>query len=143
MKGVMLCSIRQLVWETLMDKNSFILGMVTAFCECVAGGCKCLALSPPLTHADYEAVSKEAMELIEKHGLLHLHETNMDLPESERFEWILIAAKQKTIDEYLELRRAGFNPAKSLEPFHKLLSYNEEERIHTGFDAYKEYFPSK
>ena len=32
-----------------MDKRSFVLGMITAFSECVAGGCKRLALSPPLT----------------------------------------------------------------------------------------------
>ena len=29
---------------------------------------------------------------------------------------------------------------KSLKPFHKLLSYNEAESIHTGFDAYRDYF---
>ena len=50
------------------DKRSFILGMITAFCECVAGGCKRLALSPPLTRADYGMVADEAGELIEKHG---------------------------------------------------------------------------
>lgn len=67
----------------------------------------------------------------------------MDLPKAERFEWILIAAKQETIVEYLQLRTAGYNPAKSLEPFHRLLSYNETESIHTGFDAYKEYFSNE
>lgn len=45
-----------------LDKQSFILGMITAFCECVAGDCKHLALSPPLSHSDYDAVSDEAME---------------------------------------------------------------------------------
>ena len=37
-----------------LDKRSFILGMVTAFSECVAGGCKPLAFSPPLNRTDYE-----------------------------------------------------------------------------------------
>ena len=122
------------------DKRSFILGMITAFSECVAGGCKRLALSPPLTRADYEAVADEACELIEKHGLLHYHEENLDLPEAERFDWILIAGKQETIDGYLALRREGKSPAVSLEPFHSLLSYRPEESIHTGFDAYRAYF---
>ena len=58
---------------TDLDKRSFILGMVTAFCECVAGGCKRLALSPPLSDDDYAALAGEACEIIEKHGLLHEH----------------------------------------------------------------------
>ena len=51
-----------------LDKRSFILGMITAFSECVAAGCKRLALSPPLSEADYDAVADEAHEIIEKHG---------------------------------------------------------------------------
>ena len=122
------------------DKRSFILGMITAFCECVAGGCKRLALSPPLTRADYGMIADEAGELIEKHGLLHYHEENLDQPEDKRFDWILIAAKQETIDQYLVLRRAGKSPAVSLEPFHSLLSYQPEESVHTGYDAYRDFF---
>ena len=122
------------------DKRSFILGMITAFSECVAGGCKRLALSPPLTHADYEMIAAEANELIEKHGLLHYHEENPELPEAERFDWILIAGKQETLDRYLALRRNGKSPAVSLEPFHSLLSYQPDNSIHTGFDAYRTFF---
>ena len=122
------------------DKRSFILGMITAFSECVAGGCKRLALSPPLTHADYEMIAAEANELIEKHGLLHYHEENPELPEAERFDWILIAGKQETLDRYLALRRNGKSPAGSLEPFHSLLSYQPDNSIHTGFDAYRTFF---
>ena len=88
-----------------MDKYSFILGMITAFCECVAGGCKRLALSPPLTRGDYAAVNAEACRIIEKHGLIHYHESNPELPDP--FDWILIAGKQETIDQYIALRQAG------------------------------------
>ena len=123
------------------DKRSFILGMITAFSECVAGGCKRLALSPPLTHADYEMIANEACELIEKHGLLHYHEENLDLPEAVRFDWILIAGRQETIDAYLALRSEGKSPAGSLVPFHSLLSYQPEESVHTGYDAYRAFFP--
>ena len=123
-----------------LDKRSFILGMVTAFSECVAGGCKRLALSPPLTRDDYEMVKEDACSIIEKHGLVHLHEKNEDLPEEERFEWIVIAGKQETLDRYMELREEGYSPAHSLEPFFEVLSYNPAESIHTGYDAYRELF---
>ena len=126
---------------TGLDKHSFILGMVTAFSECVAGGCKRLALSPPLSDEDYAETAEEACALIEKHGLLHYHEENADQPEGKRFHWILIAGRQETIDSYLALRRAGYSPAESLEPFHELLSYRSEESVHTGYDAYRTIFP--
>ena len=122
------------------DKRSFILGMVTAFCECVAGGCKRLALSPPLKEADYAMVRDDALSIIGDHGLLHYHERNRDLPESRRFEWIVIAARQETLDEYLRLREAGNSPVLSLEPFYGLLSYDEAQSVHTGYDAYREAF---
>ena len=124
-----------------VDKRSFILGMVTAFCECVAGGCKRLALSPPLGKGDYERVAEEANAIIEKHGLIHYHERNLDLAEDERFEWIVIAGKQAVMDQYMALREKGLSPAKSLSPFSDLLSYRPEDSVHTGYDAYRAYFP--
>ena len=126
-----------------LDKRSFILGMVTAFSECVAGGCKKLALSPPLTAEDYQMTAEEICDVIEKQGLIHYHEENKDLPEAQRFSWILIAARQESIDRYLELRGQGYSPAKSLEPFYELLGYDPEARIHTGYDAYKSSFPGE
>ena len=125
------------------DKRSFILGMVTAFCECVAGGCKRLALSPPLTEADYAMVRDDALSIIGDHGLLHYHERNRDLPESRRFEWIVMAARQETLDEYQRLRAEGYNPAKWMKPFYELLSYNEAESVRTGYDAYRALFDKK
>ena len=56
-------------YGTETDKRSFMLGMITAFCECVAGGCKRLALSPPLTREEYRHYAEEANGIIEKHGL--------------------------------------------------------------------------
>ena len=127
--------------KEITDKRSFILGMITAFCECVAGGCKRLALSPPMRREDYVSVADEVYIIIEKHGLLHYHEENMDQPEDKRVDWILIAGRQSTIEEYLDLRRRGNSPMVSLAPFADLLSYNPQESIHTGYDAYREYFP--
>ena len=123
-----------------LDRRSFILGMVTAFSECVAGGCKRLALSPPLSRDDYRTIAAEAEEIIEKHGLLHYHEENLDRPEAVRFDWILIAGKRETIDRYLSLREQGYSPMDSLAPFSELLSYDPPESVHTGYDAYRELF---
>lgn len=124
-----------------MDKRSFVLGMITAFSECVAGGCKRLALSPPLTQDDYIRFSEEANTIIRKHGLIHYHEQNLDRPAESRVEWILIARRKAVIDQYLAVRAKGFSPMDSLEPFSDLLSYNPAESVHTGYDTYREFFP--
>ena len=124
-----------------MDKVSFILGMITAFSECVAGGCKRLALSPPMTEEDFFAAGEEAQRIIERHGLIAYHERNLDLPEAERFEWLLIAARQETVDAYLALRKAGLSPARSLAPFSQLLSYDPSQGVKTDYDAFRDYFP--
>ena len=123
-----------------LDKYSFILGMITAFCECVASGCKRMALSPPMQKDDYSMVVKEANQIIEKHGLVYYHEHNLDQPEDNRVEWIMIAASQETIQQYLALREKGFSPMDSLSPFYDLLSYQPAQSIHTGYDAYRTYF---
>ncbi len=107
----------------------------------MAGACKRLALSPPLTGEDFALVADEAREIIRRHGLISYHEQNADLPENERFEWLLIAARQETIDAYLALRREGKSPARSLAPFAQLLSYDPSQGVSTGYDAYREYFP--
>ncbi len=123
------------------NQRYFILGMIVAFCECVAGGCKRLALSPPLKPEEYEEVGAQARAIVEKHGLVHWHERNSELPESERWEWLLIAARRETIDAWLALREKGFSPARSLKPFHELLSYDAALGVSTDYDAYREYFP--
>ena len=125
------------------DKRSFVMGMVTAFSECVAGGCKRLALSPPLLPGEYMEMGAEAEGIIEKHGLVHYHERNLDMPEKERWEWILIAARERTIEAYIALRERGLNPAASLAPFEGLLSYDPDEGVNTGYDAYREFFPMR
>jgi len=79
-------------------------------------------------------------ETIEKHGLLHYHEENLDLPDERRFEWILIARRRETIEAYRKLRAEGYNPADSLQPFFGVLSYDPAEAVHTGYDAYRTYF---
>ncbi len=123
-----------------LDRRSFILGMVTAFCECVAGGCKRLALSPPLTADDLRTTGPEALALIERHGLCHAVEKNEDMPEDRRFFWILIAAKPETLAAWDALRARGFRPAESLAPFAGLLSYDPAQGVETGYDAFRALF---
>ena len=62
------------------------------------------------------------------------------MPEEERFEWIVIAGKNETLEKYRAIRAEGFSPAHSLEPFFDVLSYDPAESIHTGYDAYREFF---
>lgn len=123
-----------------MDKASFVYGMVTAFCECVAAGCKPLALSPPLRDADYAAMQAEAYRLVAAHGLLAYHERNADLPPETRAHWIVIYAQEHTLADYLALRASGLNPMTDLNAFASVLGYGES-RIHTGYDAYHALFP--
>ena len=70
-----------------------------------------------------------------------MHEANADVPGESRWEWILIARRQETLDEYAERRRRGLSPARSLKPFSDLLSYDPAEAVHTGYDAYRARFP--
>ena len=51
-----------------IDRKSFILGMVTAFAECVANECKKAALSPPFYPEDYETVLWEIGSIAEDQG---------------------------------------------------------------------------
>ena len=125
---------------TPMDRNSFILGMVAAFCECVAGGAKPLALSPPLTHQDYAQVGQEAMTMAQRHGLVAYHEENLDLPLPQRFHWVVVSRDQERLEAYLALRRQGFNPRRDLSPFFGVLGY-AQQRIPTGYDAFHALFP--
>jgi len=42
-----------------IDRKSYILGMITAFAECVTNECKKIALSPPFYPEDYDTVVAE------------------------------------------------------------------------------------
>ncbi|MEG2858413.1 MAG: hypothetical protein RSA12_00820 [Clostridia bacterium] len=118
-----------------MERQSFILGMMTAFCECVAGGSKPLALSPPLSDADYAQVRAQALSLVEAHGLKAYHEKNEDLPEAARCHWIVIYARPEVLDAYLSLRASGKNPKRELDAFAEVLGYTPY-RIHTSYDGF-------
>ena len=125
-----------------MDKVSFICGMVTAFCECVAAGCKQIALSPPMERADFLLAKEECARIIERHGLRWFHEENADLPASVRRDWMVIYAREAAIRAYAQRRAAGESPQENIAPFADLLGYSDD-RIVSGYDAYREYFERK
>lgn len=107
----------------LIDRKSFILGMITAFSECVEKEAKKAAFSPPFYPNDYLSLIDETILIADEQGLNIWYEENMDLPERERVCWFVIYKFPEVLDEYKELRIKGFNPAYDLSKFHDFLSY--------------------
>jgi hypothetical protein len=106
-----------------IDRRSYILGMNTAFAECVANESKKLALSPPFYPADYDAVINETTIIAEEQGIFLWVEKNLDIPEKHRLNWFVLYKFPEVLDEYRRIRDAGFNPAWNFEKFSDLLSY--------------------
>ena len=106
-----------------IERRSFILGMITAFAECVATECKKIALSPPFYMSDYDTVLKEAERIAEEQGVHLWYDENLDIPEEQRVCWFVIYKFQDALDEYRALREEGFNPAWEFDKFWDVLSY--------------------
>lgn len=103
-----------------VETRSFYLGMIYAFIEVVASGCKRLALSPPMTAEEMREVSESALAIAAEYGVLtHADddclETRLFNPAFTRDKHVLLfVADRATRDEYLA---RGFG---------RLLSYSEE-----------------
>lgn len=106
-----------------IDRKSFILGMVTAFAECVANESKKAALSPPFYPEDYGTVLEEIEIIAKDQGIFVWFEKNLDLPEKRRLNWFVLYKFPEVLEEYQELRKQGFNPALHLTEFSNFLSY--------------------
>ncbi len=106
-----------------IDRKSFILGMVTAFAECVANECKKGALSPPFYPQDYETVLQEVELIAKDHGIFVWYEENFDIPANGRLNWFVLYKFPEVLQEYQRLRTQGFNPAWNLKEFSNFLSY--------------------
>lgn len=106
-----------------IDRKSFIVGMITAFAECLASECKKAAFSPPFLPEDYETVRHEAMKIAREQGISLWYEKNMDIPPKRRVNWFVMYKYPEVLDEYMRLRKRGYNPAWDLEKFYMLLSY--------------------
>ena len=101
--------------ETRFDSSklhtrSFNLGMIYAFVEVVASGCKRLALSPTLTQRQLEEIWEDVNLIAKEYSVvLYIDEdfmtTRLFNPEYTRGKLVIhLAAKQETIDEYRLLR---------------------------------------
>ncbi len=106
-----------------IDRKSFILGMVTAFAECVANECKKAALSPPFYPEDYEIVLQGVENIAKDQEISLWYEENLDIPEDVRLIWFVLYKFPEVLEEYQGLRNQGLNPAFNLKEFSNILSY--------------------
>lgn len=109
--------------KSSIDRKSFMLGMITAFAECLAGEAKKLAFSPPFYPKDYRSLRAEAERICQEQGIFLWLEKNEDLPAKKRLQWLVLFKFPEVLEQYKELRRQGFNPALQFEKFSSLLSY--------------------
>jgi hypothetical protein len=116
-------SVHTSVSSNSIDRKSFMLGMITAFAECLAGEAKKLAFSPPFYPEDYKSLRKEAEQICREQGVFIWYEENADLPADKRVHWLVLFKYPEVLEEYKKLRQEGFNPALHFEKFMTLLSY--------------------
>jgi len=107
----------------LIDRRSFMLGMMTAFAECIAGEAKKCAFSPPFYPEDYPGLEPEAQRIANEQGIYLWFEENPDIPEEHRVHWWVMYKFPEVLEEYKELRKKGFNPAWQFDKFRGLLGY--------------------
>ena len=109
--------------KSSMDRKSFMLGMITAFAECLAGEAKKLAFSPPFYPKDYRTLRLEAERICQEQGIFLWLERNEDLPQKKSLQWLVLFKFPEVLEEYKKLRQKGFNPALHFEKFSAMLSY--------------------
>lgn len=93
-----------------LDARSYQLGMIYAFAEMVASGCKRMALSPALTKHHLESIIHQARQIAREYDLIldvdsDFLTTKLFNPEYTRGKIVIhIAAEQAVIDEYKALK---------------------------------------
>ncbi len=93
-----------------LDAPSYHLGMIYAFSEVVASGCKRLALSPAMTEEQLEAIIDQVRLIAREYDLVldvddDFLTTKLFNPEYTRGKYVIhMAAEQATIDEYKALK---------------------------------------
>lgn len=107
----------------MIDRKSFMLGMMTAFGECVAGEAKRCAFSPPFFPDDYYILKTEAERIAAELNIHLWLEENSEIQEEHRVMWWVMYKFDEILDEYRRLRAQGFNPAFEFHRFSDLLSY--------------------
>ena len=107
----------------MIDRKSFMLGMMTAFGECVAGEAKKCAFSPPFYPGDYDSLKTEAERIADELNICIWLEKNEEIQEENRVMWWVMYKFPEILHEYCTLRAQGFNPAYEFDQFSELLSY--------------------
>lgn len=93
-----------------LDAPSYHLGMIYAFAEAVASGCKRLALSPALTEEQLESIIDQVRLIAREYDLVldvdnNFLTTKLFNPAYTRGKRVIhMAAEQATIDEYKALK---------------------------------------
>lgn len=100
-----------------------MLGMMTAFGECIAGEAKRCAFSPPFYPEDYYTLKTEAERIAVELNIGIWLEKNEEIKEENRVMWWVMYKFPEILDEYHDLRAKGFNPAYEFDEFSDLLSY--------------------
>ena len=107
----------------VIDRRSFMLGMMTAFGECVVGETKKCAFSPPFYPEDYYFLKTEAERIADELSIFLWLEENNEIQEENRIMWWVMYKFPEILEEYHSLRAQGFNPAYEFNKFGNLLSY--------------------
>lgn len=107
----------------MIDRTSFMLGMMTAFGECVAGETKKCAFSPPFYPGDLAALKTEAERIAAELGLGLWLEENPEIRAENRVLWWVMYKFPEILEQYRAIRAQGFNPAFEFDRFGPLLSY--------------------
>ena len=107
----------------LIDRKSFMLGMMTGFAECLAGEAKRAAFSPPFYPEGYYGLLPEAERIAREKGIYLWLEQNEDIPEDRRVNWWVMYKFPEVLEEYKSLRGQGYNTAWHFDKFRTMLSY--------------------
>ena len=126
-----------------IDRLSFETGMINCFVEMVACGVKKLALSPPLSPADYEKIKPWSQKIVAGFGMKSwleksLIKTDLQSDEFIAGKWVILYFKtDDVLESYKELKkkRLRIDEAKNSDQnalnalskeFMQLLSYPED-----------------
>ena len=110
-------------YAQLIDRRSFMLGMITAFGECIAAEAKKCAFSPPFYPDDYYTLKTEAERIASELGVHLWLEENLDIDEESRVQWWVMYKFPEVLEEYQALREQGLNPAFEFKNYFDLLGY--------------------
>ncbi len=106
-----------------VEKESFIYGMVTAFCECIFNDNKKIALSPVLNKEMFDKVNSNIEKIVNDSYLKCYLEKNEDV-KNNIYCYYVIYKYDSNLVKYLDLRKKGYNVFDNFSCFKEILTYN-------------------